>query len=108
MFDVVLGSDVAERLGYTIGRILLYLMELPRLVFKTMLTSHLSGRCSSCNGTPVDKSVHVSLKALLATYRLAGWRPQKMVKHIKKNYQMDLIPADVTAALIKLNKNSDI
>ena len=61
-------------------------------------------------GTPVDKSVHVSLKALLSTYRLAGWRTPKDGEAYSKEelLEMDLIPADVVALKLNNSRNSDI
>lgn len=112
LFDVVVGSDVAENLHYKIGR--------------KIILSHGTNEVSFQNhddkpftivgilkrtGTPVDKSIHVSLEAIRAIH--VDWkdgappRPGEEVSP-EKLKAMDLTPSDVTAFFVKLNSRIDV
>ena len=107
LFDVVLGSDVADRLGYTIGENITLSHGASEVSFQDHADKPFEVvGILAATGTPVDKSVHVSLKALTALH--IDWQdgaPPKDGEAYSKEelLEMDLIPADVTAALIKLN-----
>ncbi|MBT4762321.1 MAG: ABC transporter permease [Bdellovibrionaceae bacterium] len=112
LFDVVIGKDVAERLRYKVG--------------DKITLSHGSGDVSfqehadkpfiisgilEKTGTPVDKSVHVSLKAITALHIdwLDGGPPRvgEEILSTKLN-SMKLEPAEVTAFFVKLKSNLSV
>lgn len=104
LFDLVLGAKVAEELGYEVG--------------STLTLSHGTGAASfsehknkpfvvtgvlEATGTPVDRSVLVSLPAIEAIH--AGWQdgaPTPMSRAISADRvrDMDLQPKDVTAIYV--------
>lgn len=112
LFDVVLGSEVARRLGYKLG--------------DSIALSHGTGEVSFQNhddkpfkvsgiiaptGTPVDRSLHISLEAMTALH--IDWKngaPPRKGEAIspKVLLTMDLKPADITAFFIKLNSRIDV
>jgi putative ABC transport system permease protein len=106
LFEVVLGSEVAKKLGYTIG--------------SKIVISHGTGEISFQNhdktpfevvgilnptGTPIDKSVHVSLEAIEAIH--LGWEnggppmvgQEKSVDEILKT---QLEPKEISAFFVGL------
>ncbi len=110
VFEAVLGSDVAAELGYRTGdRITLtHGMETtgpehddkPFAVVGVLAPT----------GTPVDRSVHVSLEAITALHLdWAGGAPLPGLsipaEHVKK---FDLKPKEVTAMLIGLKSRGDV
>lgn len=106
LFDVVIGSEVAKALGYGLA--------------KKIVLSHGSESVSfqehsdkpftivgvlQRTGTPVDKSLHISLKALRALHM--DWQnglPPKPGEAVSAEAldQMDLRPSDVTAFFVRL------
>ncbi len=106
LFDAVIGADVARDLGYDLG--------------DPMVLSHGLGAVSFSNhedkpfrvagilrptGTPVDRAVHVSLKAIEAIH--LGWQsgvqtPMAQVMTPDKVREMDLQPEQITAFLVGL------
>lgn len=112
LFDVVIGSEVAEQLGYSLGT--------------KVALSHGTGEVSFQNhndkpftvsgilqptGTPVDRSLHISLEAMTALH--IDWKngaPPKKGEAISPEVllTMDLEPADITAFFIKLNSRIDV
>ena len=104
LFDVVLGSEVASRLGYSLG--------------DQIAIAHGSGsigpqhddlpfRVSGIlarTGTPADKSLHVSLKAIEAIHVdwRSGSRIPGQVTTADRLRQMSLPPRAITAAIIGL------
>lgn len=112
LFDVVIGSEVAKRLGYGIG--------------KSVALSHGTGEVSFQNhddkpfkvtgileptGTPVDRSLHVSLEAITALH--IDWKdgaPPRKGEAISpvRLLEMDLEPSDITAFFIKLNSRIEV
>ncbi len=110
VFEAVIGSDVAAELGYRTGdRITLtHGMETtgpehddkPFAVVGVLAPT----------GTPVDRSVHVSLEAITALHLdWAGGAPLPGLsipaEHVKK---FDLKPKEVTAMLIGLKSRGDV
>jgi putative ABC transport system permease protein len=103
LFDAVVGADVARDLGYTLGN--------------RIVVAHGAGRTSFAEhddkpfrvagilaktGTPVDRTVHVSLEAIEAIH--VDWQsgarmPGQSVSAAAVR-QMDLSPKAITAALI--------
>lgn len=106
LFDAVLGADVAAALGYKVGDEIVLSHGLGEVSFsnhedKPFRVSGILKR----TGTPVDRSIHVSLKAITAIH--VGWQSgtrspsdnsaaQDMVR------EMDLTPDSITAVIIGL------
>jgi putative ABC transport system permease protein len=105
LYDAVLGAEVAEKLGYQLGQ--------------DMVVSHGAGKVSFTKhtdkpfrvagilkrtGTPVDRTVHVSLAAIEAIH--IDWRSGAplpgMNVSAEKTRNMDLTPRTVTAFLVGL------
>lgn len=106
LFDVVLGSAVAEHLGYGIGDelVLNHGLGSVALAEHAELPFRVSGILAH-TGTPVDKALHVSLQAIEAIH--VDWKsggiPTGQRSPAEAIRQMDLTPTSVTAALVKLN-----
>ena len=111
VFDAVIGSDVAAKLGYQIGDSIVVahgtgkvgLVEHDKQPFKV------SGILQS-TGTPVDQALHVSLEGIEAMH--VDWRNGASVKGEATDpdtiRQMDLKPKAVTALLVGLNSRSAV
>jgi putative ABC transport system permease protein len=111
VFEAVVGSEVAGRLGYTVGQ--------------EIVLSHGSGEAGLAQhgdkpfrvvgvlaptGTPVDRSVHVSLEAISALHLdWAGGAPISGLR-IPAEFvgKFDLRPKEITAALVGLKQRSDV
>ncbi len=109
VFDVVLGVEVARRLGYGLG--------------DKLVLAHGSGAVNlhhhsdkpfvvtgilKPTGTPVDRSLHISLQGMEAIH--LDWRqgmpiPGQQVS-AEDAEKMDLTPASVTAVLVGLNSRA--
>lgn len=110
LFDVVLGSDVASRLGYAIGDRITVAHGMGSLGPQhDNLPFRVSGILAR-TGTPVDKSLHVSLKAIEAIH--VGWRSGSripgQVTRADRLRQMALPPRAVTAAIIGLKSRLQV
>jgi putative ABC transport system permease protein len=111
LFDAVLGADVARRLGYRVGdRIVLAHgsggLGLAEHADKPFVVSGILAP----TGTPVDRSVHISLEALEAIHLdWQGGAPLPGV-NIPAEYvrKFDLTPKAVTAVLIGLKSRSAV
>ena len=112
IFDAVVGSDVAEALGYRVGsRIIishgLDSLGLSQHADKPFVVSGVLAK----TGTPVDRSVHISLEGLEAIH--VDWqsgaapRPGQEIPADQVRL-MDLTPASVTAALVGLKSRLGI
>jgi putative ABC transport system permease protein len=111
IFDAVLGAEVAERLGYRMGdKIALnHGMEVGALTDhgdKPFVVTGILKR----TGTPVDRTVHVSLEALEAIHLewQAGSRMPGL--NIPPEYvrKFDLRPKNVTAVLVGLKSRAAV
>ncbi|HMQ09682.1 MAG TPA: ABC transporter permease [Oligoflexia bacterium] len=112
LFDVVLGSEVAEKLEYN----LLDKITLSHGSDEIGFQDHADKPFTIVGilkktGTPVDKSVHVSLKAIEALH--IDWQqgaPPMPGEEVSKDdvLAMDLNPADVTAFFVKLKSRMAI
>ena len=104
LFDVVLGSEVAKALGYKIGDKIVVSHGLGAAGFskhenKPFAVSGILQR----TGTPVDKTLHVSLEAIEAIHvDWAGGGPSGLSISAEQARKMDLTPKAVTAALVGL------
>lgn len=106
LFDAVLGAEVAARLGYTLGREIVVAHGLGREGFarhddKPFRVAGILER----TGTPVDRTVHVSLEAIEAIH--VDWQGGAPVPGRRLDASavraMDLRPRAVTAALVGLD-----
>jgi len=105
IFDVVLGNEVARALGYQVGDKLV----LAHGLGSTSFSQHddkpfrVAGILKS-TGTPVDKTLHVSLKGIEAIH--VGWQNGVKLSRsrdaAKGAYQQDLTPESITAVMIGL------
>ena len=105
LFDVVLGAEVAEKLGYRLGRPLVIAHGAGEVSFVEHSDKPFSVvGILERTGTPVDRTLHVSLAGIEAIH--VGWRsgapgpgsalPAERVRN------MDLTPETITAALLGL------
>lgn len=105
LFDTVLGADVARSLGYELGDPIVVDHGLGRAGF----TNHkdkpfrVAGILAK-TGTPVDRTVHVSLEAIEAIHVdwRSGTRVPGMAVSAEDARKMDLRPKTITAFLIGL------
>jgi putative ABC transport system permease protein len=105
VFDAVLGAEVAEQLGYSLG--------------DPLVVAHGAGEVSFADhddkpfrvagileptGTPVDRTVHVSLEGIEAMH--ADWKSGAPIPSMKVSAaqarRMDLTPKVITALLVGL------
>ena len=111
LFEAVIGADVARRLGYTLGQ---------RIVL-----SHGDGAMAANDhadkpfaivgilaptGTPVDRTVHISLQAMAALHLdwAAGAPLPGMAVSVSEAAAADLTPRSITAALIGLKSRAAV
>ena len=111
VLDAVLGAEVADKLGYRIGdRIVLSHgiggVGLPEHADKPFSVVGILAR----TGTPVDRTVHVSLEAITAIH--LDWQGGAPVPgfSIPAQYvrKFDLAPKEITAALIGLKSRAAV
>jgi putative ABC transport system permease protein len=106
LYDAVLGADVAKSLGYGLGDALVIAHGASDVAFARH-DAHpfrVAGILAP-TGTPVDRTVHVSLEGIEAIH--VGWEggaplPGRVVDADKAR-AMDLAPKAITAALVGLN-----
>jgi putative ABC transport system permease protein len=105
LFDAVVGADVAAKLGYKVGDAIVIAHGLGSVSFlehddKPFRVAGILEK----TGTPVDRTVHVSLEAIEAIH--VDWQsgarvPGRSVS-TEEVRKMDLTPKAVTAALVGL------
>jgi putative ABC transport system permease protein len=113
VFDAVIGADVASELGYEIGS--------PLVLSHGLGTANLDGGHENRpfrvvgilapTGTPVDRTVHVSLEAITAIH--VGWEtgaknPLSDTIDETMIRSFDLTPKSVTAILVGLTQKGTI
>lgn len=111
LYDAVLGADVARELGYELGT--------------DMVLAHGAGAVSfvkhadkpfrvvgilARTGTPVDRTIHVSLQGIEALH--VDWQqgmPARGAGHVSAEQAraLDLTPQAITAAMLGLNRRID-
>ncbi|WP_434527739.1 ABC transporter permease [Vibrio sp. K4] len=104
LFETILGSDVAKKLGYKIGSEIIIAHGISDVGFSRHdnLPFKVVGILAP-TGTPVDKTVHVSLEAIEAIH--VGWEsgarlgPTPSAEELKAR---DFQPKQITAMLIGL------
>lgn len=103
LFDAVVGSEAARALGYRLGDSLVISHGLGRAGFKTHADKpfRIAGILKK-TGTPVDRSIHVSLEAIEAIH--VDWRGGNRVPGMSISAEqvrkMHLRPKTVTAFLV--------
>lgn len=112
LFDVVLGSDVAERLQYSMSEKITLSHGSEAISFQDHSDKPfvIVGILNK-TGTPVDRSVHVSLEAITALH--VDWQrgaPPKSGEEVsaEEALKMNLKPSDITAFFIKLKSKMTI
>ncbi|CAH6864914.1 conserved membrane hypothetical protein [Vibrio chagasii] len=105
LFDVVIGVDVAKKLDYKIGDQIILAHGISDVAFSRHdnLPFKIVGILAP-TGTPVDKTVHVSLEAIEAIH--VGWESGANLGHTPdaetlKTY--DFQPQQITAMMLGLN-----
>jgi putative ABC transport system permease protein len=105
LFDAVIGAEVADKLGYKIGDPIVLQHGLGAVSFlehddKPFRVAGILER----TGTPVDRTVHVSLEAITAIHVdwQSGARIPGQSVSAEDVRRMDLTPKDITAALVGL------
>lgn len=106
LFDAVIGADVAAALGYKVGDEII----VSHGIGSAGLAEHddkpfrISGVLAK-SGTPVDRTVHVSLEAIEAIH--VDWRGGVRIRGAEISAEevraLDLSPRAITAAMVGLN-----
>ncbi|EPN0103783.1 ABC transporter permease [Vibrio parahaemolyticus] len=104
LFETVLGSDVAKQLGYQIGSEIIIAHGISDVGFSRhdKLPFKVVG-ILALTGTPVDKTVHVSLEAIEAIH--VGWESGARLgptPDAKVLQERDFQPKQITAMLVGL------
>lgn len=106
LFDAVIGADVANELGYALGDPMIVAHGIGRAGFvehddKPFQVAGILEK----TGTPVDRTVHVSLEAIEAIHIdwQSGARIPGMSVSAEEVRQLELQPKAITAALIGLD-----
>lgn len=104
LFETVLGSDVAKTLGYHIGSDIIIAHGISDVGFSRHdnLPFKVVGILAP-TGTPVDKTVHVSLEAIEAIH--VGWESGAHLGNTPSQQQLaqyDFQPQQITAMLVGL------
>ena len=110
LFDVVLGADVAQELGYQIGDEIVIAHGIGEIGGKhDQLPFKVSGILAK-SGTPVDKTLHVSLEAIEAIHVdwATGYKIPGQNTPADRLRQVKLTPKAITAALVGLKSRMQI
>ncbi len=104
LFDTVIGSDVAKSLGYHVGSEIIIAHGISDVAFSRhdTLPFKVVGILAP-TGTPVDKTVHVSLEAIEAIH--VGWESGAHLGNTpdaKTLRERDFTPNQITAMLLGL------
>jgi len=110
LFEAVLGSEVARELGYRAGDRITLTHGMAELGPEHADKPFAVVGVLAPTGTPVDRSVHVSLEAITAIHLdWAGGAPLPGLaipaEHVRK---FDLAPREITAALVGLRNRADV
>jgi putative ABC transport system permease protein len=106
LFEAVVGADVARELGYRVGDRIVIAHGLGAMsaAMHTDKPFTVAGVLAK-TGTPVDRSVHVSLEAITAIH--VDWQGGARIPGLgitpEQVRTLDLTPKDVTAALVGLH-----
>lgn len=109
LFQVVLGSEVARKLNYTLG----HEIVLAHGAGRATLQQHDNMPFSvvgilAPTGTPIDRSLYVSLGSIEAIHM--GWQTGRQVSKVDKQAALDaqLTPKTITAFMVGLNSKLGI
>ncbi|MEM1105727.1 MAG: ABC transporter permease [Pseudomonadota bacterium] len=112
LFDAVIGADVARELGYELGTPLILSHGLGRagLQLHDNRPFRVAGVLAP-TGTPVDRTIHVSLEAITAIH--VGWESgarNPMADAITEDTirGFDLTPRTITAVLVGLEQRATV
>ena len=101
LYDTVIGADVAETLGYGVGDPIVVAHGLASFTEHEDQPFRVSGILGK-TGTPVDRTVIVSLEAIEAIH--VDWRSGARIPGrttpVEQIREMDLTPSAITAALV--------
>ncbi|MEE2002628.1 ABC transporter permease [Alkalimonas sp. MEB108] len=109
VYDTVLGSEVAARLGYQLGQEIVLAHGIGQVSFSEHKDKPFTVvGILAPTGTPVDQSVHVSLEGIEAIH--IDWQqgapmPGRRVS-AEQALEMDLTPKAITAFLVGLNSRA--
>ena len=109
LYDVVLGSDVAKELNYSIGDPLVVAHGLSSFSTHEDQPFKVKGILSK-TGTPVDKTVIISLEAIEAIHVdwSSGAKIPGKLTNIENIRQLDLTPKNISGALVGVNSKLQI
>lgn len=110
VFEAVLGSEVAQRLGYRLGDAITLSHGLGELGPEHGDKPFRVIGILAATGTPVDRTVHVSLESITALHLdWVGGAPLPGV-NIPPEFvaKFDLRPKEITAALVGLKQRGDV
>lgn len=100
LFEAVIGADVAKKLHYNVGDRVVIAHGIGNTSFKHHdNTPFIIKGILSPTGTPVDKTVHVSLNAIEAIH-LSPAQQQKLLKNASS---VNITPDNITAVMLGLN-----
>ncbi len=111
IFDAVLGASVARELGYDLEREFVIAHGIGAVGFvKHENTPFRVVGILAPTGTPVDRTIHVSLEGIEAAH--VGWRggaqtPLARIITAEQVREMDLTPQQITAFLVGLENRID-
>lgn len=102
LFDAVVGAEVAEKLGYQVGTEIIVAHGLGVSFAKHDDKPFVVSGVLARTGTPVDRTVHVSLEAIEAIH--LGWESGALDRNANVSSEaargMDLEPTGITAFLL--------
>ncbi|MEM6637515.1 MAG: ABC transporter permease [Pseudomonadota bacterium] len=109
LFDAVVGADVARRLGYGVGDPIIVSHGLASFSDHGNTPFRISGILEK-TGTPVDRTVVVSLEAIEAIHVdwQSGAQRQGAATPVEVLRTMDLRPKAITAAMLGVNSRLQI
>lgn len=109
LYDVVLGAKVAQTLSYAVGDQIILSHGADAVSFQDHEDQPFTVKgILKPTGTPVDSSLHISLKAMTALH--ADWQDgaPSSEKHSHEFIDSDVEEADITAAFVKLTSKMQI
>ena len=99
LFDVVIGADVAKKLKYNLGDKIVIAHGIGNTSFiKHAEAPFLVSGILAATGTPVDKSVHISLSAIEAIHL----SPSALKKLVINPEVLPPVPKSITVVMLKL------